>query len=64
MEGPLRECVLMAWITANLMIDADVNDDKLIFAVCHLEEMIESLEERYRADFCEASTTDSSAESP
>ncbi|WP_439409774.1 hypothetical protein ACNJX9_17870 [Bradyrhizobium sp. DASA03076] len=59
MEGPLHNCVLMARITANLMNDADDgSNDKLLFAVYHLEEMIESLEERYRADFGEASTTD------
>ncbi|MHC2619187.1 hypothetical protein ACVIW2_001219 [Bradyrhizobium huanghuaihaiense] len=39
----------------------DGANDKLVFAVYHLEEMIESLEERYRADFGEA--TIDSAES-
>lgn len=52
MEGPLHDCVRMAQITGDLMSDADNGTSpKLVFAVYHLVEMIENLEEHYRADF-------------
>ncbi|QIG91964.1 MULTISPECIES: hypothetical protein [unclassified Bradyrhizobium] len=42
----------MAQITAGLMSDTDDGTGpKLVFAVFHLVEMIEGLQERYMADF-------------
>ncbi|MBR0801561.1 hypothetical protein JQ615_40120 [Bradyrhizobium jicamae] len=57
MEGPLRDCVQMARIAADLMNDTDNGTNpKLVFAVFHLRDMMESLEQRYRADFGEGGT--------
>jgi len=52
MEVHLCDCLRMAQITAGLMSDTDDGTDpKLVFAVFHLVEMIEGLQERYMTDF-------------
>ncbi|MCA1514561.1 hypothetical protein [Bradyrhizobium sp. NBAIM01] len=55
MEGPLRDCVRMAGISARLMSDVadDTFDEQLVFAVYHTNEMLEVLLSTYLAGYKE-----------
>ena len=49
LETSLRDCVRMAGIAAQVMFDANVEDEQLRFAVFHSAKMLADLEKEYDA---------------
>jgi hypothetical protein len=59
MEGPLRDCVRMAGISARLLSDVadDTFDEQLAFAIYHASEMLEALLSTYLGGYKEGRIT-------
>jgi hypothetical protein len=51
LESPLCDVVTMASIAAQIAANARTDDGELIFAVCHLSEMLDALKVKYYAAY-------------
>lgn len=64
LEGPLCDVVTMASIAANIAANARTDDGDLIFAVCHVSEMLDALKVKYYAAYNGETDRDESAIEP
>lgn len=51
LEGPLCDVVNMASIAAQIAANTRTDDGELIFAVCHVSEMLDALKVKYYAAY-------------
>jgi hypothetical protein len=51
LEGPLCDVVTMASIAAQIAANTSTDDGELIFAVCHVSEMLDALKVKYYAAY-------------